>query len=145
VSCQRFFLAGWGSTYFTVTPTTQVQRTRQALEMSEAEFVQSQVEEALRRSDGLTQAEDEIAPTQSDVDMTEVSLWLELTRWPEYVRGHAFGDLAALAALPDRTTEPTLRTVEMSIGRLIQAAFDSITNHRINEFDQVNINSFLQR
>ncbi|KAJ5602288.1 hypothetical protein N7510_011822 [Penicillium lagena] len=143
VSCQRFFPTGRGSSYFIVTPTVQVQRARHVLEMSEAEFVQTQVADALQRSDRLTRADEEVAPTHSDP--TEYSPWLELTRWPEYVRGHAFRDLAMLAALPDPTAEPILQAVEQSVQRLVQAAFDSITSYRINEFDQVKINSFLQR
>jgi hypothetical protein len=91
------------------------------------------------RSDGLATDEDGIAPISNDV--TERCPWLELTRWPEYVRGQCFSRLAALVALPDPQTEPVLT----SILRLVQAAFTPITTHRINEFDKVRINSFLQR
>jgi hypothetical protein len=141
VRCQRFFLTGPRSHFFTVTPEAQEKRTRQALEMTEADFVLAQVNDALLRSEGLAAAEDETAPL--DRDVTEASPWLELTRWPEYVGGHSFSSVAALAALPDRTTEPFLAVVESSVGRLIGAAFESISSHRINEFDQVRINSFL--
>lgn len=143
VSCQRFFTAGPSSSYFVVTPAAQAQRARQALEMSEADFVQAQVDAAILRSDDIAAAEDAIAPTAKDV--TETSPWLELTRWPEYVRGRAFREVAALAALPDPATEPILIAFELSVGRLIDAAFTSISTHRINEFDQVRINSFLHR
>jgi hypothetical protein len=63
--------------------------------MTDAESVQSQVDEALRRSDGIAEVEDTIAPVESDI--TEASPWLQLTRWPEYVRGNAFSDVARLA------------------------------------------------
>ncbi|CAL5869554.1 uncharacterized protein PFLUO_LOCUS3784 [Penicillium psychrofluorescens] len=67
---------GRGSSYFIVTPAAQVQQTQQVLEMSEAEFVQTQVADALQRSDRLMRADEEIAPTHSNP--TEYSPWLEL-------------------------------------------------------------------
>lgn len=95
--------------------------------MSEADFVLAQVNDALLRSEGLAAAEDKTAPL--DRDVTEASPWLELTRWPEYVGGHSFSSVAPLAALPDLTTEPLLAIVESSVGRLIGAAFESISSH----------------
>lgn len=142
VKCQRMFAGSHGSSFFVVTPIAQTIREQQATQLSEADFVHLQTMEAIHRSDGLAADEDEIAPTSKDD--TESSPWLELTRWPEYVRGHSFSQVAALAALPDPTTEPVLAVFELSIGRLIDAAYHSITTHRINEFDQVRINSFLQ-
>lgn len=101
------------------------------------------MDEALRQADNIVEIEDGIAPVESDV--TESSPWLELTRWPEYSRGYAFSDIASLALPPDPTAEPILSLVEDSVRRLIQLVFDSISSHRINEFDQVRINSFVHR
>ncbi|KAJ5117457.1 hypothetical protein N7448_011089 [Penicillium atrosanguineum] len=143
VSCQRFFEVGKASHFFTVTPEARAHRASQALRMTDAEFVQSQIDEALRRSDGIAEVEDTIAPVESDI--TEASPWLQLTRWPEYVRGNAFSDVARLAALPDPMTEPILVLIEHSVRRLIQLALESISSHRINEFDQVRLNSFVHR
>lgn len=42
-------------------------------------------------------------------------------------------------------TEPILVLIEHSVRRLIQLAFESISSHRINEFDQVRLNSFVYR
>lgn len=143
VSCQRLFKAGKASHFFVVTPEARARRASQALRMTKAEFVQSQVDEALRRSDSIAEVEDTMAPVESDV--TEASPWLQLTRWPEYVRGHAFSDVARLAALPDPVAEPILVLIERSVRRLIQLALESISSHRINEFDQVRLNSFVHR
>ena len=140
VKCQRLYPNGLYSSFFVVTPTADKQRIQRSLAVSEADFVQAQVGLALLRSDGITEAEDGIAPCENDV--TEVSPWLELTRWPEYIRGHRFEDVASLARLPDPVTEPLLAAVEQSVERLTRRAFDSISSHRINEFDQVRINSF---
>lgn len=74
--------------------------------MNESEIVQSQVDETLRRSDGIAEVEDTIAPVSSDV--TETSPWLDLTRWPEYIREHAFSDVARLVLLPNLMAEPIL-------------------------------------
>lgn len=143
VKCQRFFTSCAHSGYFEVLPAADERRTQQALDMKESDFIQAQVDLALLRSDGFAEAEDEVAPTNPDV--TEASPWLELTRWPEYVRGYSFNKVASLAFPPDPATEPLLIAVERSVRRLIQLAFDSISSHRINEFDQVRINSFVQK
>lgn len=143
IYCQRVFVTGKFAFYFEVTPEAQERRTRDAANMTEADFIASQTNEAILRSDGLAADEDDIAPAHKDI--TETSPWLELTRWPEYVRGRSFSHLAALTCLPDPQTEPILVAFEKSVDRLIQAAYTSITTHRINEFDQVRINSFLQR
>jgi hypothetical protein len=111
--------------------------------MKESDFIQAQVDLALLRSDGFAEAEDEIAPP--DTDETEASPWLKLTRWAEYTQGHGFTEVASLAFLPDPATEPILIAVEQSVQRLVQRAFDSISSHRINEFDQVRINSFVHK
>jgi hypothetical protein len=75
----------------------------------------------------------------------EVSPWLQLTRWPEYLAGHSFEQLAALAAMPSLATEPGLFALGQSLDRLVDAAYTSICQDRINVFDQARINSFLQR
>ncbi|KAJ6111299.1 hypothetical protein N7486_003534 [Penicillium sp. IBT 16267x] len=145
VYCQRLAPYGAHSSYFVVTPDPAELPSPQApaSEINEAAFIQAQVDIALLRSDGIADAEDKIAPAEKDE--TEASPWLELTRWPEYIRGHAFSDIAKLAFHPDPTTEPILLAVELSVKRLIRQPFESISSHRINEFDQVRINSFVQK
>jgi hypothetical protein len=39
---------------------------------------------------------------------TEVSRWLELTRWPEYLQGQDLTAVALLGNLPDPAWEPLL-------------------------------------
>lgn len=145
VYCQRLAPYGAHSSYFVVTPDPAELPNPQtpASEINEAAFIQAQVDFALLRSDGIADAEDKIAPAENDE--TEASLWLQLTRWPEYIRGHAFSDIAKLAILPDPATEPILVAMGHSVKRLINQSFESISSHRINEFDQVRINSFVQK
>jgi hypothetical protein len=75
----------------------------------------------------------------------EVSPWLQLTRWPEYLAGYSFNKLTALAAVPSSATKPALSALSQSLDRLVDAAYTSICQDRINVFDQARINSFLQR
>ena len=76
---------------------------------------------------------------------TEVSSWLELIRWPEYLRGRDLTAVALLGCLPDSQTEPLLVQFAASIQRLIDNAYWVIRDGRINEFDQVQINTFFRR
>jgi hypothetical protein len=71
-----------------------------------------------------------------------VSPWLELTQWPRYLQGQNFTAVAALGVLPDPTQEP-LVAFTGSVKRLIDHAYRTIADRRINEFDQVRINTFV--
>jgi hypothetical protein len=51
--------------------------------------------------------------------------------------------VAALGALPDPTKEPLLVAFAGSVKRLINRAYHTIADRRINEFDQVRINTFV--
>jgi hypothetical protein len=75
----------------------------------------------------------------------EVSPWLQLTRWPRYLKGYPLPCLAALAALPQDGSHPILHLLCSSLDRLVEIAYQSICEDRINVFDQARINSFLQR
>jgi hypothetical protein len=81
----------------------------------------------------------------TDIDRTEVSPWLELTRWSTYLRGHSLFDAARLEALPVAGSESLLEILCKSIDRLVDSAHRSVCEDRINALDQMRINSFLQR
>jgi hypothetical protein len=81
----------------------------------------------------------------TDIDRTEVSPWLELTRWSTYLRGHSLSDAARLGALPVAGSKFLLEILCKSIDRLVDSAHRSVCEDRINAFDQMRINSFLQR
>ncbi|BCR92113.1 uncharacterized protein ACHE_80013A [Aspergillus chevalieri] len=145
VSCQRFFPSGAGSGFFQVTPPAHTERARQAATMGEVEFIRRQVAGALAEDAAAAEAGAQQVPDPDAKAPTEISPWLELTRWPEFLHGHAFTAVAPLAAPPDPTAEPLLTVFSASVERLIEAAYQSIKTRRINEFDQIRINSFLQR
>jgi hypothetical protein len=74
-----------------------------------------------------------------------VSPWLELTRWPEYLRGQDLAAMALLGCLPDPAIEPILLHFSASIKRLIDEAYQVIKDGRLNEFDQIQINTFFRK
>jgi hypothetical protein len=76
---------------------------------------------------------------------SETSPWLQLTRWPSYLNGHCLLDVAALVRQPDGAVEPILLAICDSLERVVEDAYRSVCNDAINVFDQVRINSFLQR
>jgi hypothetical protein len=111
--------------------------------LSGSDLIEAQVNAALESSlSAIHQAEEII---QAQGAPTEVSPWLELTQWGRYLQGHSFGQVAPLAALPHLCHEPLLVQFAESISRLIEQAYKSISQNKVNAFDQVRINSFLQR
>jgi hypothetical protein len=75
----------------------------------------------------------------------ETSPWLQLTRWLSYLHSHCLLDIATLVRQPDAATEPVLHFKCDSLERVVEDAYQSVCNDSINVFDQVRINSFLQR
>ncbi|KAL2835500.1 hypothetical protein BJY01DRAFT_252624 [Aspergillus pseudoustus] len=121
VSCQRFYLAQARSYFFKVT-CTAIDPAAQGARKQEA----SQV-------------------PVLDPHPTEVSPWLELTWWPEYLRGQDLTMVALLGALPDPHEELLLVQLSASVQRLIDQAYHAIRDGQINEFDQVQINTFFRQ
>lgn len=63
----------------------------------------------------------------------------------EVFRGLTLSSVAGLADLPDPSSEPLLVTMCESLDRIVQAAYCSVSEDRVNIFDQVRIDSFMQR
>jgi hypothetical protein len=83
-----------------------------------------------------------VAETSSE---SETSPWLQLTRWPSYLNGYYLLDVAALVRQPDGALEPILVAIYDSLKRVVEDVYKSVCNDAINVFNQVRINSFLQR
>jgi hypothetical protein len=79
-----------------------------------------------------------------ETDKTEASPWLQLTRWATYLSGHSLSDITKLGALPEADTEPLLAILCESVDRLVGLAHRPVCEDRINAFDQLRTNSFLQ-
>ena len=71
----------------------------------------------------------------SQVSKTEVSPWLEMTRWPRYFNGLHMADIAPLAYAANPITEPALIVVLESFDQLIERAHQSICEDKISVFD----------
>lgn len=150
VTCQRLFLQGSKSHYFTVVSPTEakeeeemLRRQGMAATMSEAEYIRAQINEAVEQGIRETNAlENTIF---NNAAPTEVSPWLEMTRWPKYLQGHSFTEVALLASPANAVSEPLLIEFSNSLDRIVEEAHSSIRDDKVNVFDQERINSFLQR
>ncbi|KAL4755670.1 uncharacterized protein BDW70DRAFT_165234 [Aspergillus foveolatus] len=144
VSCQRFYVTCAGSHYFEVTPVPDAPAPRRRLDQpapTDEELIRARVDQALRAGEMAAMTADGHVPVL-DAHPTEASPWLELTRWPEYLRGQDLTAVALLGCPPDPETEPLLVELSASVQRLIDQAYQAIRSGQINEFDQIQINTF---
>lgn len=74
---------------------------------------------------------------------SQVSPWIERTRWLQYLDGVNLQALARLVDLEPTANEAILAVLFSSIDRLIEAAYQSIHEDRLNFFGQKKIASFL--
>lgn len=158
VHCQRFFLTGKQSNFFAITLPEdlpeEVQRKKEPAELLE-ELVQEELQrkkEPAKVLAELVQEELQYGNREQQLSMqvyqnqatkTEVSPWLEMTRWPRYFHGLKLDDVAPLAYSANPDTEQSLLLLTESVDRLIEQAYQSITQDKISVFDQAKINSFI--
>jgi hypothetical protein len=103
VRCQRFFLHGQHSSYFVVYTSDLTISMSTVSSMSIAAEVRSELaalEEQKRRHGQIM---------HDSASAKEVSPWLQLTRWPRYLKGYPLPCLAAPAAPPQDDDTPRLR------------------------------------
>lgn len=148
VTCQRFFINGPGSGFFAVVSPAQLQeeedarqRQKMAQALSEADFVKAQVDGMLE--EGLQEVDASENLILDNAAQTEVSPWLEMTRWPCYLRGYTFNEVAPLGSPADHTTKPLLAEFAQSLDRIVEESHKSVCNNKVNVFDQARINSFI--
>jgi hypothetical protein len=133
VSCQRLFVSGSRSQYFEVVSPAELQEAEETMRrrsmaktLSEADYIRIQTVEALEEGNRETRELDDII--LDNVVQTEVSPWLEMTRWPRYLRGYSFGEVAPLAGPADPTSEPILVEFSNRLDRIVEEAHSSICN-----------------
>jgi hypothetical protein len=141
VYCQRFFVSGAQSCFFTVNVPDQVQELVKNRLRGHADVFRALITEQLTAGNHEQDARAQIY--SSYVSKTEVSPWLEMTRWPRYFHGLHMADVAPLAYAANPITEPALVLLGESFDRLIKHAHQSICEDRISVFDQAQINSFI--
>ncbi|KAL4912955.1 hypothetical protein BDW62DRAFT_206027, partial [Aspergillus aurantiobrunneus] len=90
VSCQRFYITRAGSYFFEVSqamPAGGCQEHDTArIPQDPAELIRARVNQALQEGEAAAELANGQVPA-IDPHPTEASPWLELTRWPEYLRG----------------------------------------------------------
>jgi hypothetical protein len=74
---------------------------------------------------------------------SEVSPWLERTRWTNNFEGHILSEASKLARPIEVEYEPLLRALGCSIDRLVEAAYVTVYSDKVNYFGQRCISSFL--
>jgi hypothetical protein len=124
IYCQRFFVSGAQSSYFTVNVPDQVQELVKSTPKGHADVFRALIDEQLTAGNEEQDARAQIYNSQ--VSKTEVSLWLEMTRWPRYFHGLNMADVAPLAYAANPITEPALVLLGESFDRLIELAHRSI-------------------
>jgi hypothetical protein len=147
-SYQRFFTAGVkGSTCFRVTapekPTQGATSPGQgSLPGSDkGQSVMDQILGTLARLE-TTQSHVKRIPDAA-LTKTQVSPWLEKTRWLHYLKGLPLDKAARLARLPTQHDEPMLYEIGLAVDRLVEAAHLSLCKEEVNFFGQKQITSFL--
>jgi hypothetical protein len=150
VSCQRLFKQGRKSQYFAVVSPAEVQeeeetlrRKEMAAKLPEAEYIRAQIDQALELGEQEARAHEDII--LDNAAPTEISPWLEMTRWPKYLHGHSFIEVARLASPASPASEPLLVEFSNSLDRVVEQAHSSIRDDKVNVFDQARINSFIQQ
>jgi hypothetical protein len=141
VYCQRFFVSGAQSSFFTVNVPNQVQDLVKSRPRGHADVYRALIDEQLTAGNHEQDARAQVYSSQ--VSKTEVSPWHEMTRWPRYFNGLSMADVAPLAYAANPITEPALVVLGESFERLIEHAHQSILEDRISVFDQAQINSFI--
>lgn len=143
VRCQRFFHTGHHTSYFMIHSDSQLQHNDSRHQSPESGSMAASV---LRNFAALERDQEKQGNVScQETSRKETSPWLQLTRWLSYLHGHCFLDVATLVRQPDASTEPALLSVCNSLERVVEDAYVSVCNDSINIFDQVRINSFMQR
>lgn len=143
VHCQRFFHTGRHTSHFIVHPENRGENNASRCETSQPESIISAVLQDLAALERDQEKQSNVACDENSAK--ETSPWLQLTRWLSYLHRKSLLDVAALVRQPESNTEPALLSICNSLERVIEDAYHSLCNNSINVFDQVRMNSFLQR
>lgn len=81
----------------------------------------------------------------AEIASTQASPWLERTRRLHYLKGVPLDRAARLARLPLQHNEAVLYEIGSAVDRLVEAAYTSLCEEKVNFFGQKRIASFLPR
>ena len=116
-------------------------KSRPAQPSQDTELLKALVEEQLHHN--AAEREIQAKTYCSHTTKTEVSPWLEMTRWPRFFDGLNMEKVAPLAYGPNPITEPLLVILSESVDRVVEQAHRSIREDKISVFDQAKINNFI--
>lgn len=74
---------------------------------------------------------------------SEVSPWLERTRWTGYLEGFILSEVHKLGRPAEAQSEPLLQILSCSVDRLVESAYLTVCSDKVNYFGQRCISSFL--
>lgn len=141
VYCQRFFISCHQSSFFVVHVPPKLQNLMAKPQTRKVDLLRAIINEQLHA--GILEQQVIAQTYSSPVAKTEVSPWLEITKWPRYFDGLDMTKVAPLAYGPNPVTEAALVIMGESSDRIIEQAYRSICEDRISVFDQAKINSFI--
>ena len=98
----------------------------------EGDYVMGQVFGALAQLETTHSGEQLILDTE--LASTQVSPWLERTRWLHYLKEIPLDVAAGLTRLPNQHDEPVLFEVALVVDRLVEAAYMSLCEEKVNFF-----------
>ncbi|KAF4547049.1 Hypothetical protein D9617_64g101320 [Elsinoe fawcettii] len=141
--CQKFFTEGVWQRYFRVSSGSrsggQADPEPGAVASREAErgYVKGEIMSAFDAARAVQRQELDCLVDDDDDGAREpsVSPWLEVTRWMRYVKQHNCTELSELAFPPDREREPVPLAIADSLDRVVERAYESICQDKINVFD----------
>lgn len=116
-----------------------IEKTRPArgLASSETQSITDKVIQQLRDIEGQSvRIKDVIA-------RSEVSPWLERTRWTSYLEGSNLSEVSELAGLIGTQSNPLLQVFARSVDCLVESAYATVYSDKVNYFGQRYISSFL--
>ena len=151
VLCQRLFVSGPGSSYFEIrssgqsSPPLPEHQERLPPLSQTYRFPDPLVDEVDRLLDEADHEQEQTARiVPGKAGKTEVSPWLELTQWPRHLSGLHFPQIWRMVQ-PPQPQETNLQQLCESFDRIVWAGKESIEQHKINDFDQSRINSFIRQ
>ncbi|KAI4217989.1 MAG: hypothetical protein L6R36_009178 [Xanthoria steineri] len=103
--------------------------------LSPEESMRAQIEKKLDYHAAATETWLQTIPNAATI--SEVSPWLEMTRWPKYLGGYSFVETALLAVIPDPVQESLLVEFTKSIERVIEAGYRSIREDKMAYLDRI--------
>lgn len=141
MGCQLFFVFGHQSSFFRVTSKRITREEEDLTAIREGDIIRDLVNKQL--SDNNRKLEEASLTFRDQTSKTEVSPWLDVTRWTRYCDGLDMTRLVPLAYAASPELEHVLLLLSDNLDRLVARACVSIRRGKVSVFDLAQINSFV--